>query len=155
MESDKLLKEKANSNSDKPEKTHSFDLLLLKRLIRITKILYSDRSTVLITILLLIISLINIYVISLTGKILSNIPSHLFSGTVIGGFYNSISTKDKPLFLHVLYTACYVIIGTLSSSHHINPRIRASWQRYHLYSRTPRLVLAPHSLPSPPLKILY
>ena len=68
MESEKLLKKKQQMGDDQPNKQNAFDHIFFKRLYKIGIVINSDKLTVLITLGLLIISLVNIYVISLTGN---------------------------------------------------------------------------------------
>lgn len=66
-----------NNYNNNLQKKNSFDFLFFIRLIKILKILYSSKGTIIITILLIICALIQLFVVSLTGD-------------VIGGFYQVI-----------------------------------------------------------------
>eukprot|EP01119_Soliformovum_irregulare_P001270 TRINITY_DN109_c0_g2_i1.p1 TRINITY_DN109_c0_g2~~TRINITY_DN109_c0_g2_i1.p1 ORF type:complete len:597 (-),score=178.71 TRINITY_DN109_c0_g2_i1:125-1915(-) len=75
----------------------SFDLLFLKRLFKILRLISRSFVTNGTLLFLTALSIFQIYVVSLTGS-------------VIGGFYTTISSKDKNAFLTVMFHASMVIV---------------------------------------------
>lgn len=87
----------------KGEQTSSFDLLFVRRLLSIVRVLYRPRRAnvagILATAALLGAVFAQTYVVSFTGR-------------VIGGFYDSIARSDIGKFVRTVEISCAVLVGS-------------------------------------------